>query len=184
MSEDFIDDVRSSFLLPWEVKLNSLLSAAGHQVVNGPDIFFPGSPLEQARDVIIEVAFMRSQPMDERQKQDVVRQIDWLLDLLGSHVDPEYVGWGAAYLPEAFWLNRESNAGVAIIRALEQCLGEDFVNLQTAAERLGVDRGRLYHMHRNRAFPVFYDPTVAHPMRRLRVRVPQVEQALKEIDGE
>ena len=55
MSEDFIDDVRSSFLLPWEVKLNSLLSAAGHQVVNGPDIFFPGSPLEQARDVIIEL---------------------------------------------------------------------------------------------------------------------------------
>jgi hypothetical protein len=183
MAVNITEEVRNTFLDPWKEKLNSLLSAAGHQNTVRPDIVLPGSSLEQARNIIVEVAFEGSRSMGEQEKRDVVKWIDWLLDLLAADADIEYPGWGAVHIPEDFWLDRENTAGVVIIRALEQCLGEDFTDLKTAAEQLKVDRGRLYHLYRyQQAFPVFYDPQVAHPLRRMRVRIEQVRRALKRIN--
>ena len=160
------------FLEPWNSQLQRVCEASGVESYQ----VSVDSRLYKAAVKLIKIAYGPDDPSGAA-RDEALRDIDWLLQLLA----PETAEGEAqtALLPDGFW---STLAGRTLYQALELALGEEFCDLETAANRLGVPKARIYHLVATRSVPAYLGEDNGHGRRKYRVRMDQLEKVLSDGD--
>jgi len=131
----------------------------------------PGKILLDGMDIIVQAAF--GEPLSsaaKQQKQTYLHTIDHMVDMLvyAPGLRFQEVGWGAALLPDSFWLTL---AGRAIVLALNNILGDDFCSLLAASEQMNTNPRKLYTLANTKQLPYYLHPGIRNPKQKRRVRL-------------
>jgi hypothetical protein len=165
------------FIEPWRTQAEVYAEAFGFTLPergSNP----PSSPIELAAARVFQAAFS-PQPGGSEQRQQLLADMDFLLDLIAPRVAQGQPA--RALIPSEFW---GTFAGRAIVLLTDRLLGAQFVNLQAAAAALGLGENDFYQKVVARKFSCYEDFRERSAGKRRRFDLTRLTQEYAAIKGE